>query len=84
MRLFQIANPFRFIFGWAAHDDFLARYVVREHANGRPLAEILEDPYVRNRSTPEARRKLLERPEIVDLLGEHALEGLRESIRAAA
>jgi hypothetical protein len=77
-------NPFRFLFGSSRREDFLARYVLREHARGRRLAEILEDPYVRNWSTPEERSRLLDAPELVAALNENALEDLRRAVRAAA
>jgi hypothetical protein len=84
MRVFKGKNPFRLLFGSSRREDFLARYVLREHARGRALAEILEDPYVRNWSTPEERRRLLDVPEVVAALGENALEGLRREVRAPA
>lgn len=83
MRLLRRRNPFGFLFTSSRHEDFLARYVVREHGRGRPLREILDDPYVRNRSTPEERARLLDRPEVVAALGEKALEELRLTARAA-
>jgi hypothetical protein len=82
--MFKGRNPLRLLLGSSRREDFLARYVVREHARGRPLAEILDDPYVRNWSTPEERRRLLDLPEIVAALGENALEELRRTLRAAA
>jgi hypothetical protein len=84
MRLFKRRNPFRFLFGSSRREDFLARYVLREHARGRPLTEIFEDPYVRNWSTPEERRSLLGLPEVVAALGGNTLEDLRRAVRAAA
>ena len=51
--------------------------MLREHARGRPLAEILDDTYVRNRSTPDERARLLERPEVVAAVGDNVLEELR-------
>jgi hypothetical protein len=56
----------------------------RAPRRGRPLTEILDDPYVRNWSTPEERRRLLDLPEVVAALGENALEDLRRAVRAAA
>jgi hypothetical protein len=47
----------------------LIQYVVRQVAAGRPLAAVLEDPYVTNRSTTLERRALLEEPEIVQAVG---------------
>jgi hypothetical protein len=84
VRIFNGRSPFRLRFGSSRRDDFLARYVLREHARGRPLAEIVEDPYVRNWSTPEEQARLLDRPALVAALGENALEELRRSIRASA
>jgi hypothetical protein len=70
------------LFGSSRQHDFLVRYVLREHARGRPLAEILDDPYVRNWSTPDQRRRLLDRPEVVRVLGENAVDELRRTLRA--
>jgi hypothetical protein len=52
-------------FGRSRRDQFLEQYVLREHARGRRLEEILEDPYLRNRTTEAERARLLDRPEIV-------------------
>jgi hypothetical protein len=84
MRMFNGRNPFRFLFGSSRREEALARYVVREHARRRPLAEILEDPYIRNRSTPEERTRLLDRPEVVAAFGESSPEEPRKSARPAA
>lgn len=84
MRVLKGRNPFRFLFESSRREDFLARYVLREHARGRSLAEILHDPYVRNWSTPQERRRLLDLPEVVAALGENALEELRQTVRATA
>jgi hypothetical protein len=47
--------------------------VIREHERGRSLAEILEDPYVRNRTTPQERERLLDRPEVIRALGDDVI-----------
>jgi hypothetical protein len=60
--------------------DRLATYVLREHERGRPLAEILEDPYVKNRTTEEQRARLLDNPDIVRALGEDAVEQARATL----
>jgi hypothetical protein len=65
------------LFAPSRREQYLERYVLREYERGRPLAEILEDAYVRNRSTPQERARLLERPEIVAAMGDHALAELR-------
>ena len=47
----------------------MAQYLIREHERGRALEEILEDPYVRNRTTERQRERLLDRPEVIEALG---------------
>src|SRR5262249_16876421 len=76
VRVFK-RNPFGSLFGPSRSEDFLAHYVLREHARGRSLTEILDDNYVQNRSTPAQRARLLDRPEVVAALGDNALEELR-------
>ena len=73
-------NPFAFLFTRSRREDYLARYVLREYARGRSLQEVLGDPYVRNRSTPEERARLLERPEVVAAIGEHAVADLKVAL----
>ena len=82
MRVFKSWNPFGSLFGSSRRENFLARYVLREHARGRSLEEIFDDAYVRNWSTPEERRRLLDAPEVVAALGDNALEELRRMLRA--
>ena len=71
-------NPFTFLFARPSIEDRLAAYVIREHERGRPLTEILEDPYVQNRTTPEQRARLLDRPEIIHTIGETAIHQARQ------
>lgn len=75
-------NPFKSLFATTRREQYLERYVLREHRKGRPLAEILEDPYVRAWSTPAERGRLLERPSVVAAIGEHAVAELRATIAA--
>jgi hypothetical protein len=77
----KIRNPFGFLFGSSRREQTLSRYVLREHARGRPLAEVLDDPYVRNWSTPAERARLLDVPEVVAALGDDALDELRVATR---
>ena len=64
-------------FGRSTREQALARYVLGEVGRGRPLADVLDDSYLRNRSTAEERARLLERPEVVAAIGEQALADLR-------
>ena len=73
-------NLFSFLFQRSSAEEVVAQYVLREHAQGRALAEILADHYVENRlETPEQRARLLDRPEIVHAFGTHVVETLRTS-----
>jgi hypothetical protein len=65
--------PFSGLFTRTTHIDRVAAYVIREHERGRSLAEILEDPYVRNRTTPQERERLLDRPEVIRALGDDVI-----------
>jgi hypothetical protein len=80
---FKRWNPFGFLFVSPRREQYLTQYVLREHARGRPLRDLLEDPYVRNRSTPEERARLLERPEVVAAIGERALADLKLALEDA-
>ncbi len=77
---FKGRNPFAFLFVRSRREEYLSHYVLREHARGRSLQDVLGDPYVRNRSTPEERARLLERPEIVAAIGDRAVADLREAL----
>jgi hypothetical protein len=69
-------NPFSFLFTRSSHEDRVAAYVIREHERGRALGEILEDPYVRNRCTPQEVKRLLDRPELIRALGDDVVSGV--------
>jgi hypothetical protein len=68
-----LRNPFSFLFARSSNEDRLSVYVIREHERGRSLADILNDPYVRNRATPQEIERLLDRPEVIHALGEGAV-----------
>jgi hypothetical protein len=70
--------------GRSRAEEYLARYVVRECRRGRSLQDVLEDPYVKNRATPEERARLLDRPEVVAAVGEEAIRELRSTLARAA
>jgi hypothetical protein len=76
-------NPFSFLFAPSRRDEYLAEYVIREHARGRPLEDVLADPYVRNRTTPEQRARLLDRPDLVEAIGDHTVDELKRSLAGA-
>jgi hypothetical protein len=73
-----LRNPFSFLFTQTSKQERVAAYVIREHGRGRPLAQILADPYVHNRCTDREVARLLDRPEIVHALGEGVVAPERE------
>jgi len=75
-----LRNPFSFLFTGSSKEERLAAYLIREHDRGRPLQEILEDPYVRNRATPSELPRILERPEVVEALGRGAVSQEQERL----
>lgn len=79
-RPIRMRNPFSSLFTTSKREQYLERYVLREYRKGRALAEILEDPYIRAWSTPDERARLLDRPNVVGAIGEHAISDLRKTI----
>jgi hypothetical protein len=82
----SFSNVFRNIFSFlgtrSRTEERVAAYLIREHQRGRPLAEILDDPFVRNRCTPQERDRLLDRPEVVHAIGEDVVNGVRADMAA--
>ena len=75
-----LRNPFSFLFSRTSQEDRLAAYVIREHDRGRALDEVMNDPYVRNRATPQQVARLLDRPDVIHALGEGAVSATRERL----
>jgi hypothetical protein len=75
-----LRNPFSFLFANSTKEERVAAYVIREHERGRPLDEILDDPYVRNRLTPQQRSRLLDRTDIIRAVGDDTVEAARDSL----
>ena len=75
-----LRNPFTFLFTRSTAEEQVTAYVLREHGRGRALAEILEDPYVRNRCTPQERDRLLDRPEIIRAVGDDVVAAARSDL----
>ena len=70
MARFSVRNPFAFLFAGRRSEEQVAAYITREHTRGRALADILDDPYVKNRCNEQDIARILERPEIVRALGD--------------
>jgi hypothetical protein len=75
-----LGKPFSFLFTRSTQEERVAAYVIREHERGRSLEEILDDPYVRNRLTPQQRRRLLDRPDVIRAIGDDIVESARNTI----
>src|SRR4051812_36810518 len=71
VELSRLRDSLASLFARRPREDYLAQYVIRECSRGRTLAEVLDDPYVVNRSTREERARLLERPEVIEAVGKH-------------
>jgi hypothetical protein len=78
-----LRNPFSFLFARSTREDRVAAYVIREHDRGRPLAEIVNDPYVRNRCSPNEAARLLERPDVIKAVGDDIAEATRRVLDLA-
>jgi hypothetical protein len=75
-----LRNPFSFLFARSSAEERVAAYIIREHERGRSLQEILEDPYVRNRLSPQQRARLLDRPDIIRAIGQDTVAAARGSL----
>jgi hypothetical protein len=78
-----LRSPFSFLFARSSAEERVASYVIREHGRGRTLSEILEDRYVQNRLTPQQRLRLLDRPEVIQALGDETVEDTRRDLESA-
>jgi hypothetical protein len=72
-----LRNPFSFLSTRSRSEERLIAYVLREHDRGRSLAEILDDPFIRNRTTPQERSRLLENPDVIREIGQDIVEATR-------
>jgi hypothetical protein len=75
-----IAGAFSFLGTRSQSEERMAQYVIREHRRGRPLDQILSDPFVQNRCTEEQVQRLLERPEVVHAVGEDTIAAARPPV----
>jgi hypothetical protein len=80
---FTFRNPFAAFFTASRHEQHLTLYILREIRRGRPLSDVLADPYVVNRTTEEQRKRLLDRPELVEAIGEEAIADLKNAVDSA-
>ncbi len=62
-------------------EEALASYVIREHKQGRAVNEILDDAYLKNRTTEDQRLRLLQRPDIIRAVGENTAEEAAQHLK---
>jgi hypothetical protein len=72
---------FSFLGARSTQEERVAAYVIREHSRGRSLDDILDDPYVRNRCTPQSLGRLLERPDVIGALGHDIADAAGQSLQ---
>ena len=75
-----LRNPFSFLFARSSQEDRVAAYLIREHDRGRNVEEVLEDPYVRNRLTPQQRARLLDRPDVIRAVGDSVAARVKTTV----
>jgi hypothetical protein len=76
---------FSFLFQRSPAEERVAQYVIREHERGRALTEVLEDKYVVNRlPSPAQRARLLDRPEILHVVGSEQAEAAKVAVTESA
>jgi len=77
-----VRNPFAFLFAKTSAEEHVVAYLLREHGAGRRVEEILQDPYVQNRLTPEQQHRMLSRADVIHALGAQDVEDARAAIGA--
>jgi hypothetical protein len=73
----SIRGMFSFLSTGSRRETVVAEYLIREHHRGRSLSDILQDPYVENRSTPEEINRILDRPDVIQALGQDTVDARR-------
>jgi hypothetical protein len=70
----SFADSVRALFGSilpkSRKEDLVAQHIIREHHRGRSLEEILDDAYVTNRLPADKVNRCLERPDVIQAVGE--------------
>lgn len=62
-------------------EERVVSYIIKELRLGRPLPEILKDPYVKNRVNEEQLRDLLQNKELIEAVEQELAETLGRDIR---
>ena len=73
---------FSFIGSSSSNQDRVAAYLIREHDRGRSVEDILDDPYVRNRCSPNEIQRVLDRPDVLKAIGDSMAEVAKADLTA--
>ena len=76
----SIRGAFSFLSSRTRSEDRMAEYVIREHRRGRSLGDILDDAHLRNNCSEQQIRRLLDRPEIIQAVGEDIVAAQRSQV----
>jgi hypothetical protein len=75
-----LKSPFSFLFPRSRKMELMAEYVIREHRRGRSIAEILDDPHVRNNLSQDQADRLLDRPDVLHAIGADIVAAHRSQV----
>ena len=76
----SLRGLFSFLGAQSTQEERVVAYVIREHDHGRSLTDILDDPYVRNRCSPQEIARLLDRPELLKAIGDDMAEAAKQAL----
>jgi hypothetical protein len=65
-----LKSPFAFLFAKPQAEELVAEHIIREHHRGRALPDILDDAYVTNHLAPDKINRVLERPDVLEAIGD--------------
>jgi hypothetical protein len=74
-----IPKSLQFLFSRPQSEELAAEHVIREHRRGRNLDDILKDDYITSRCSSEQIARLLDRPEVVQAVGDDMIAAQRQS-----
>jgi len=84
----RIGDFFKGVFSFtgskSSQEERVAAYLIREHDRGRSIQEILDDPYVRNRCSPQEIERVLERPDVIRSIGDDMAEAARAALTSGS
>jgi hypothetical protein len=75
-------SVFSFLGTKSTQEERVAVYLIREHDRGRSVEDILDDPYVRNRCSPNEIARVLERPDVLKAIGDDMAEAAKADLMA--